>query len=285
MKKLKAALYTFYKSLASPHYYKDLLEVNFTFSIKYLSILAIIAFLITTPALLKPLKNDFNKNIDKFMENSTQYFPKDLEIIIKDGEININKEEPYIIPISEYDKGKEDYPRNLIVIDSKGTINDLDKHDTLILVNKSNILMKESNKIKVYPLENVPNTSITQKDFINTLEKVKPYIKILPYIIIPLVLIISGFIYFGSRVLYLFAVAFILWLFAKILGTSTKINLNYKKSYQIAIHSMTLPLLIETIADVANFPINTPLWFLIVNLIFGMTAIYYIAKNKTNKEY
>ena len=284
MKKLKAAFYTFYKSLSSPPYYKDLLNVDFSFSVKYFFVLMAVAFTITTPGLLEPLRNDFNNSVDKFVENSKNYFPEDLVIEIKDGQININKPEPYILPVPE-SGNEDDYPENLVVIDSDGTINDLEKYNTFSLINKSNIIAQGSNRTEVYPLKNIPDTTITQEGFVNAVEKIEPYVKALPYILIPLTLIISGAIYFGSRIIYLTFVAFILWLFVKILEISTEIDVNYKKSYQIAIHAMTLPLLIEVIADVANYPINAPLWFLLVNIIFGMTAIYYIAKRKTNEEY
>lgn len=284
MNKLKAAFYTFYKSLISPRYYKDLLEVDFGFSIKYFLVLAFVTFMITTPSIFSPLKNDFNNALNTFIESSTEYFPKDLIIEIKEGQISINKPEPYILPIPE-DYQREDIPNNLIVIDTDGTINDLDNYNTFSLINKTNILMKESNKVKVFPLRDIPDTKITHEKFVNTLDTIKPYLKALPYVLIGFALIIGGLIYFGSRIIYLLLVAFVFWIFAKLVKIAGDSELNFKKSYQIAIHSMTLPLIIETIADVAQIPINAPFWFLAVNLTFGMTAIYYIAKDKADKEY
>jgi hypothetical protein len=284
MKKLKAAAYVLGKSLTSPQYYKDLLAVDFKFSLKYFVILAVIASLATLPRTVEPLINDFTNQANSFFQEILDYYPENLVVTISDEKLSINEPEPYFIPLPEAleDTNEVDSEtvENLLVIDSKGTIDDLKTHSTLILVNEKNILVKESNKIEVFPLEGIPNTEITKPMVGELIDRVKPIVEVLPYIFIVLAFVASLFYYFGIRAIYLVFVATIFL----VIGSIKKLNIPFKKYYQIGIHAMTMPLLIEILADLFQFPINIPFWFLAVNLLMGFMGLFFIAKEKQSPD-
>jgi len=281
MKKLKAAAYVLGKSLTSPQYYKDLLEVDFKFSIKYFAILAVIASMATLPNLVGPLTNDFVNQANKFVQSITDYYPDSLVVTIKEGNLSINEPEPYIVPLPDsFEEQETEQPiENLIVIDTKGTIDDMEKYNTIILINEKNVLINESNKIEVFPLEGAPDTEINKEMVLELAEKTEPLINVLPYVFIVLAFIASLIYYFGIRAIYLLVVATILLL----VGSIKQLKVPFSKYYQIGIHAMTLPLFIEVLANLFEFPINIPLWFMAVNLLMGAIGLFFITRENNSQ--
>lgn len=283
IQKIKAAGYVFYKSLTSPAYYKDLLSVKFGFSIKYIFILAFIAAAVTVPVTTGGLINDLRNELDKFMISTSAYYPDELVITMKDGQLSINQDEPFKFAIPEEykkeslanDSEMEDI-ENIVVIDPEGTIDQLDEYKTVVLINKSNAIVRESNKIEVYPLSDAPDGELTKNTVMGILDKLAPFVDAIPYIILVLAFILALVYYFGFRLAYLLAVGGVL-----ILASSARgLNLEFKKLYQIGLHAMTLPLVIEVMSTLVKFPINIPLWFLGLNLLMGILGLVYMERNK-----
>ena len=81
--------------------------------------------------------------------------------------------------------------------------------------------------------------------------------------------------YFGFRLVYLLAVALLLMA----VGTLRGMRLTYSKYYQIGIHALSLPLLIEVTAGVFDYSINYPFWFLVLNVLIGILGITSIDKD------
>lgn len=278
--KLKAAIYVFSKSLSSPKYYQDILDTKFSFSMKYFAVLALIASAITFPSLIKPIMTDLREGIDMVEETLISAYPEELVITTIDGELSINQPEPYIFPMPKDEEieinGEEETEAftNLLVIDTVGTIDDLEKHDTLILVNKTNVLVRNSNKIEVYPLSDYPDGEITADTIRGLVDEIGPFFDALPYIVLVLAFLGTLIYYFGFRLVYLLGVALLLMG----VGTLRGMRLVYSKYYQIGIHALSLPLLIEVLAGVFEYPINYPFWFLILNVLIGILGIASIDK-------
>ncbi len=162
MKKIKAFIYTFYKSLTSLEYYKDLLKVTLGFSIKYLLTLAVIGTVFATLALSTSVIPAVKSWTKTFVFEFKNVYPKDLEITITDNKWSLNKPEPYAIPTptslaktmeegpdqTTNEEDKVAFPKNLIIFDKKGTIDQFEKGDTLVLVNENNFITKGKNKMK-----------------------------------------------------------------------------------------------------------------------------------------
>lgn len=285
MAKLKAAAYIFWKSLSSPKYYSDILKTKFSFSMKYFAVLALIASTITFPGLIKPILTDLRVGMDAIEKNLISAYPEDLVLTIKGGELSINQPEPYIFEMPEDMKiekdmtigeegGEKETLTNLLVIDTQGTLDDLEKHDTLILVNKTNILVRNSNKIEVYTLTDFPDGEFDAETMRNLVEETKPFFNALPYIVIAFALLGTIIYYFGFRLAYLVVVALVLMA----IGTLRGMRLPFSKFYQLGIHALTLPLLIEVLAGVFEFAINYPFWFLALNVLIGILGITHIDK-------
>lgn len=285
MKKIKAAFYVFYKSLTDENYYKDIIKMDLGFSIKYIFVLALLATAITLPKTVKPLLTDFKETLDSISTALVNFYPEDLVITVKDGEIFINQPEPYFVELpgdlNNFEREDGSYPRYLVVFDSLGELSDLETYNTIVLVNRKNILVKESNSIEVYPLKDAPDTEITKEKFVEGYMKVDAFIKVLPYLVLVIVVVFSLIYYFGFRLVYLFLVGFVLYLIGKNIKNQ---NLEYKKYYMVAIHAMTMPLLVEVLTSVLSINMPIPFWFLMLNTLVGYFAVNKLSENVIDSE-
>jgi hypothetical protein len=281
MNKIKAAFYVFYKSISSSSYYNDVVKVELKFSLKYFAVLALLASAIAFPRIAIPITTDLKDGITTFKQTLINAYPEDLVVTVKEGELSINQPEPYIFKMPERASDEvaaestEEVPTNLLVIDTDGTLNDLETHETLILINKTNVLVRGTNKIEVYPLKDYPDGEITKENAQAFVDEIGPFLKALPYIVLAFALLGTIIYYFGLRLIYLAFVALVLM----IIGSLRGMKLKYSKYYQIGIHAISLPLLIEVLAGAFNFPINYPYWFLALTIIISLLAILRIDKS------
>ncbi len=280
MKKIKAFFYVLLKSAASLNYYKDVVKTNFGFSMKYFLALSILAAITSASATTLTISGEAKTSIKTFVDGMVNIFPADLTITTKDGKASINQPEPYIIPAP---KGpaetaeQANQPENLIVFYSKGTIDDLENYKTLVLVNEKNILVKNSNKIEVYPLSEIPDGEFSKANIQALADLVKPYIELTPYAIAATLLITLIMYYTAFRLVYLLPVALILLLIGKI----HKLKYDFPKYYQVGIHTLTLPLIVDVITTATKIQIPLSLWFFASNTLLGIIVLITLAKDQT----
>lgn len=226
--------------------------------------------------------SEIKAGISNFLDSAADIYPNELVVTVKDGELSINQPEPYIIPMPELfreesEDAEDQIPVNMVVFDSNGTLDDLDKYSTLALINKTNLLVRESKGINIYPLKDFPDGELSEEDIQEGLDALTPIAKALPYIIYVFGLFAAMFYYFGVRLVYLAFVAFALF----IIGSIRKMGLNFSKYYQIAVHAITLPLIIELLIGAFNLPITLPAWFFTLNLLIGIFALFNIDSSQT----
>ena len=281
MKRIKAFLYVFFKSLTSIKYYQDVIKTHLNFSMKYFFTLSLTAALVVTAIGILPSFSPIKNTINDFLEQGRQIYPDDLIITSKDGKLSINQPEPYLIPfpdISNLDQSDMPEPdmqiENLVVFDSNGTLDDLENYKTLFLVNESNVLARGENKIEVYPLKDIPEGQITKTEINKIFSQIEQIAVYVPYAIVTLLFIAVVVYYIGFRLAYLLFLALVLLGVGKI----QKLDLDYKKYYQIGIHTMTLPLIVDVIVNLLNTPIELPFWFFMLNFIFGIIVVSSLKK-------
>lgn len=245
---------------------------------KYYLVLAAIASLITFPRLVNPTAMEIKEELLDLRSNIVSAYPQDLEITLKEGKLTTNREEPLILPMpNETDTSIEfEELENFLVVDVDGTLDDLENYSTLILVNQSNILTKSNNKIEVYPLKDVPDGVLNAQSLKDIVAKTDPFFEFIPYLIMLMAFVGTVFYYFGFRLVYLLFVALALMVAGQLRG----LNLNFKKYYQIGLHAISLPLLIEVVTDLLNFSLTYPYWFFVLNILIGILAI--VSFEKTN---
>lgn len=281
MNKLKTFFNTFYKSLTSPKYYLDILQAKFSFSLKYFLMLAFLSSAISVGLLSIKILPEAKTAINAFNVTILKSYPADLVITAKDGQLSSNKTEPIMVPIPlEVPSGFKDTKsqlKNILVFDPNGTVDDLKKYETAILVNKSNVIMQgENDQIRIQPLKDIPNGTFTYADFTTALGKLEKLLSFAPYFF-GIFLLIAFFIAFTVLGLIIsFFLSLIFWLFAKI----THLNISLAKAYQLSLHIFTLYAILDVADQVFSrrFPYGINF---IVAMIYGLLIINKMRKTST----
>lgn len=286
MKKIKAFIYVFIKSLTSPKYYSELIQTNLSFSIKYfLVLIAFLSIALSISFTVDIFKGTPENKFTQFVNQAKNAYPDDLVITSKDGRFIINKPKPYSIPTPNFltsetsgqdiKDAKERFPKNLITFDSNGTVDDLKKYETLILINDVNILAQNKDKVETTPLKNIREGEFNKEKFDKIMDQFDKLLKILPYIVFIFISIGITLLTFIFRLIYLLLVGLVLMMMGKTKG----LNLNFIKYYKIGLHAATLPLVIDTVINAFNISFFVPLWFFVLNVIFGIVVVTLLAQD------
>ncbi len=288
MNKLKIFFRTFVKSLTSPKYYRDVLKAKFSFSLKYLVLLLFLVNLIITVKIgifvykYYPKAAPFVAEVKQVV---VDFYPKELILTIKKQKISTNVKEPYYIdfpkqiaePVSKVYK-------HLIVIDTKGKVDDYSKYSSVILVTADKMVTPDDqNKgnYQIIPLADklaeVPDgTKVDKKLYDVGIQKILPYFDRVAkwiYILVLAGLILLPFAATGfgllGKLFYLLWTTVLLWLLVKIL----KKKLDYSEIYRLGIHGLTLPIVVNS--GLILLGIHLPL---IYSLIFFVWMVVVLIK-------
>ena len=298
MKKIRAFIYVFWKSISSVSYYKDVVKTNFMFSVKYLVVLTLFASLITTVIGAAIEIPKISREFRTFVQSAKNSYPDDLVFSIKNGEWSVNRPEPFIIAMPKdlensvatdkadgenndgTDLNSQETPKNLVVFYGDGTIDDLKNLDTMAVVNRTNVIYRDSEKISVYPIKNLPDSKVDKAEFSKFVSKAESIAGVVGGFLIVVVVL---FVFAGSlfaKSVYFLATGFVVWLIN--LAASTK--LNFKNAIQVAIHTSTIPVIIETLAAIFRVRIPLGMWFILLNILLATVVLSYFAKNKKSGE-
>lgn len=236
-----------YKSIYAPSFYQELLGRPFSFSLKYFYLLTLILVLFVTVVFSLSLIPNINAFLKEFGPKILEAYPQELVITIKNGKASINVPEPYTIKFPDILGGNEDkISKNLLIINTKTpfSLQEFRSYDTTALLTENELVFHgDKGDIRIQPLDQVPDTEIT-KSFIESLIKaVEPFMKYAAPLF-AVMMFVGFFIFYHVNLLYLLFAALLIWIMAKI----KKFPIGYKKSYQISIHAMTLPLILYTLA-------------------------------------
>lgn len=278
MQKIKTFFYSFYKSTSSPKYYSDILKTKLGFSIKYLLALAILASLVsTTFSSIKSIPKA-QRGINSLISTVRNAYPSDLVITIKSGSWTINRPEPFTVPLPKTSRSANaEGIENIIVFYKQGTIDDLTNFKTIALVNSANVLIRSgtNGSISNLPISSIKDTVINSILVNSILDKINKYFQVLPYFLPIFIFFGLMMYYFVIRGIYLFGVALLIYIFAKL----NKKPLKYMDAYRIGIHTMTIPLIIEVILEAIGFGIPIPFGFMLLNILPAVFVVTKLEKN------
>lgn len=275
MQKLKSFFYSYINSLYSTNYYRQLQTTAVSQSYKFFFGLIIVSAIFTSVFLSIKGAKIVQKYISEITANLIEKFPDDLVITVKDNVWSMNRSEPVLLATPDTLKQSDPkdpeqdtqvkFPKNLFALYPAGTIEDLDKLETFILVNEKNIIVKESSQsIKTTPITNLPNGTFNKTDFIKNVTRLTSLVWI-PAVFIG---IISNLIFLSFGLIYAIfstAVSVVATLLAsKIVGKSVSKDTAIKTG----IHSLSIPVTINTILMMTDLSIDFPLWFILTHIVF-----------------
>ena len=267
MKRLKAFFYVYAKSLTSVEYYKEILKTDIRFSLKYYLMLVLFASLLITSIETILVVPKIKGKLEGFTESARQMYPEDLVVKIEGGDWTVNREQPFVIPMPKIPS--EDVPDNLVVFYEEGTISDVDLFDTVILVNKVNIIFRDANGIQARSLKEIPDTEINREAFGSFIDFLFSFTRFLPYIIFisALLGLLIYFIFF--RLVYGLFLGIVIYA----LSLLNKKSLDYVGAFRVGLHTMTLPITFQIILSLTRSSLRLPLWFFILNVFFSLMVL------------
>jgi hypothetical protein len=238
-------------SIYGKDYYKDLSSKPFSYSLKYFLFITLIVSLFYTfyyssfsvVPYFKEAAGKLGGEIDK-------RYPGNLEIYFTDGVISSNAKEPFLLKVTDVFDPKEDHGffeqgiENLLVIDTKNDVS-IDKirdYKTFLFFSESDIAFYNTKKgeIRVYSVEKIDGFTINKETLLSLAESIKSNQNIILFVIILLVFF-ALFVGIALNLLYILIIALPVWGIAGI----KKMSIGYKKSYQLSLHLITLPLLLD----------------------------------------
>lgn len=190
----------------------------------------------------------YRDKVGQFATNLKQslpsLYPQDLEVRIANGELSINQPEPYYlgneILTATIGQTESDRPLpNFITIDTKAVIDDYDSHNTLILVNKKGVIMKQSERgeIRYYPFsqftpENNKNNELTfdYKKYMQGVKEFGPIVENIPQLFAYGIVAIGVFVILVYPLLVLVG-WYIALLFLSVLGLLVTMIIRRKQTY------------------------------------------------------
>jgi hypothetical protein len=240
LKKIKSSIY-------DPEFYSGLADKTLGSSIKYFFGLIFVISLVSVLVMSVTFVPKVKAFLVSFGNEIVSNYPQDLEVRVDAGVASTNVAEPYFIKIPN--SLREDVQNNdlanydnLMVIDTKSDFN-LDKFDgykTMSLLTKNLFVYRDDKgKITIQELKGVTNIKINHTTVVYWVNKFKPFVNAVPYAL-PILGFIAMFVFYIFKLLYLIVPALIIYFISRL----RKIDLTYKKSYQMALHAMTLPLLL-----------------------------------------
>jgi hypothetical protein len=250
---MRKFLDTVFKSIWNPHFYETIPSKSLGMSFKYMSkLLLLTSFLsaLILSAVVTPFSKEFNFRVADFLKNK---YPTDLEVSIKDGLIETNSSQVYVLDFPEEIFGsvavdfirKDTGLSNFLVLDTVSPMEDLlniEKMNSLIFLTKDRAVFKDgkNGKMTVQSLKEFPNILINKQIVDSYSDRIKQYFA-------PLMVFfgIMGFLaLFVFSLIKYFITALIagllIWFIAKI----SKHDEKYWLCFRYAVYGITLPVIL-----------------------------------------
>jgi len=242
-------------SIYNKEYYKNtIFNESLGDSIKYLAKLSLLLALIGVMIFSFTMPN-LMKEVRDFVSSVATEYPEDLIISLNKGEISINQPEPYFMSTPNELLNQENivFKDNLIVIDTINNYNleTFNEYSTFFLLAKKELItIKKGGGIEVLPLVKYKDIEIN-KSFIMEKESVffSKYLPLINIFIFPLIYLAMFIGYFVGSLIISFWFALLVLMISKI----KKINLSYRKSYQYALHAITIILILSLFSKYVAF--------------------------------
>lgn len=251
---MKILFETFKKSIYNPEFYRTVSEAPLDGALRYYFritfVLAVFSTVIFGIFLIPHGVYFVNKVAPSLV---SEYYPKELIIKIKKGEVSTNVPEPYFIGGKDRPDSmlKDNDLENMLVIDTTKDFNKktFEEYKTFALLTKNEIVTQDTNgRITIQSLQGAPSMTVNQAMLFDWAEKMRT---LLVYIV-PLGVLITFFIIFLGYVAYLIP----LFLFALIpffLSRIKKTPLGYGGAYRMSMYAVLPGLVLKTLLNASGF--------------------------------
>ena len=257
------------QSIYNPEYYRALLTRPASFSWQYYWSFTMLLSLIMTIVISIPVVPRIDRALATMPEKVLAYYPPDLRITVAQGQVSVNKPEPYTLPLPLFfqEGGNAAGFTTLLTIDTSNEVSRerfMSYHSILWLAKESLVVGDDSRGFStlVFPPEmNLTVDQASMKRVLGQLESFTPLVA--PGVV--LILFLAFLVSFAILLVYLLVDALLILFIGRLL----KYNWSYTASYRIGLHAVTLPILFSSIVSlvpigVVSLPLLTSLLTLVV---------------------
>ena len=278
MQKLRTFFLTLFKSVTQPAYYNDVLVAPSSFSWKYFLFFHLLLTFVVIVRFMMPLAAfDVNSAISE----AFSVYPQDLEVLIANEEVTINKPLPYVVPFPAqmFDGGEKETPFdeeqeiNLVTFVEEGAITSIQEfygYNSVAVVTPTTMYFlkdTDTGEVRSYPIpatEQPVNIDAALLNDFKTKIVEAPIVKQKLYV--PLIGVFALIFFYPGivlwKVLTLAIYSVVIYFVAAIFMRSK--NLTFGEIFQMGLHAITAVVLATLIADLAlQFQIGGWWYFLL----------------------
>lgn len=223
--------------------------------------------------------------ITRFQNRALSLYPPDLVVTVTNGEVTTNVQEPLRFPIpfelfTDVPPVLSDQNQlYLVTIDTSAEISDFDETQSAVLITKDTIVAKDDDGFRVYPLDKETNVTIDKGAVDDFLSPLLPKLSYVPALLIVLI---------GFALIVILPLIRLVWLFFPtlallLLSTLLKLNLSYGKLYQIGLHALTLPTLIQLALYWFGVYVPLPFFGSILYILYALVILATLREKSTKK--
>lgn len=237
---------TIRSSIYNPEFYSKINASSLGSALKYFFLLILSLTVVNTLILSYELGVKVPQEIRIALAQSVNSFPRDLEVNIDEGQVTTNAQEPFFVPIPQFEEelARENL-NNLLVIDTKTPFSSsqFNQYKTLFWLTRDSLFYanREFDQRSV-DLSKVENIKINRAFVEDLSQKLSPWLNWVGPVLI-LAASIGIFIGFTFKLVYFLILGVLIFFLSSIF----KWGLNYSASYKTAIYASTLSLIVDLI--------------------------------------
>lgn len=239
-------------SIYSPQFYRDIPWSGFWKAVRYFLLLIIVLTVIQAGITARPIATSFKAGVQNFVNSLVASYPQELVITIKDGEAEVNVEEPFFLSLPKEVSGlvESEGFENLLVIDTQNPYKgiQMDEYSTIAWLTKDALFVRgDDGGIDVINLSDVGDFTLDKRLIDSGVSMIAPYSKYLgPIAVVAVTLGI--YLSYSQRLFYALFFALVLLILSLVL----KLHWTYGQAYKISLYAMTAGMLFEFLLGITS---------------------------------
>lgn len=269
MKKVKTFLRDLTQNIIpNRNFYHTILHLRFVQSLKYFMLLVCVGNFIIVVSLAARITPNGIRMFQQSVSQTLRSFPDDLAITINNGKLVSNYNRPYFLWMDWLDKKL--LP---LVVDENASPEKIKQYNSFILLTRDNYVVqqgKDGLRIGAFP-STIQHIVIDKKAimFTNTL-LTRLFVVLLVFVLVML-LIFVPLAFFFTALFYIGVNSALVYFIYNIYGK----KISFKKTFQIALHSSTLPLILIYSVFILNTCMRSVSFhFFFLVFIFLLCGVY-----------
>lgn len=265
-------------------YYHKVRRTHLSFSIKYFISLIVSVIVVTTLLKVGMVVQKFPPSeLSTLLKSVETDYPDSLVLNINDmGRLSTNYDKPYILfsPL-------ESNPIPLVVVDTRASKNKIFEYNTTALFAERYLAIRINNHVYTLFYELNAPLRVDKSDILSITRNAHSFLDSYWVWVVALttaLILIAIPVLFVIHTITLLIISAVTYIFVKLLVK--RATCTYTKIFQVSLHTVTAPIIIQAFLFISNQTVNAPYWYIILNYIFLAGGVYeaFFEKTPSRKE-